>query len=317
MALSLEPGHKVRSSIQLDSTELALLIARGRQAGPVLGIVSGIHGDEYEGPAAVYRFFDALDADTLSGTVIAMPVANPPAFGAISRTSPLDGENLARVFPGDAHGTPSRVIAHAVTTAVIDQVDFLIDLHTGGVRYAMPTMAGYYTEDPRSLAAAIAFGAPVIWGHQVIPHGRTLSVALARGIPFLYTEGRGGGRVDPEDAACFERGLWNLAKHLGMLEGAPDRWPPRLHLLSDGNTDRGTPALRDGFFVPAVHLLDRVTPGATIGTVLDYGGRAFQTVAAGEAGVVAMLRMSPSVKAGESLFLIAIDAAADPSTGLS
>ena len=308
MAFSLAPGQKLRSCVKLPFADLPLLLARGRKDGPVLGIVSGIHGDEYEGPAAIYRFFDALDPDALSGTIIAMPVAHPPAFGAISRTSPLDGENLARVFPGDAQGTPSYAIAHAVKAAVIDQADFLIDLHTGGVRYAMPTMAGYYTEDPRSLAAALAFGAPVIWGHQVIPPGRTLSTALARGIPFLYTEGLGGGRIAQEDAACFERGLENLAKHLGMLDGALVKAPLKLHLLGDGNTDRGTHAARDGFFVPDVGLLDPVIPGTRIGTLLDYAGLPRERLIAAQAGVIAMLRMSPSVKAGESLYLVATDA---------
>jgi predicted deacylase len=298
-------GSIERTSIKLPFAELPLLVARGPEAGPVLGIVSGIHGDEYEGPAAIYRFFDALDVAALKGTIIAMPVANPPAFGAISRTSPLDGENLARVFPGDPQGTPSQVIADVVTRTVIQPADFLIDLHTGGVRYAMPTMAGYYTADPSSRAAAEAFGAPVIWGHHVIPPGRTLSVALQRGIPFLYTEGRGGGRVDAEDAGYFERGLWNLARHLGMMPGELVRVPLELHLLGDGNTDRGTQASGEGFFVPAVPLLARVERGMLIGTLLDYSGVARESVFAEQAGVVAMLRLSPAVKAGESLYLIA------------
>lgn len=305
MAIDLAPGQKQRSSVRLECAELPLLIARGRAAGPVLGVVSGIHGDEYEGPAAIYRFFDALDPEELKGTVIAMPVANPPAFAAISRTSPLDGENLARVFPGDADGSPSFAIAAAVNAHVIQPADFLIDLHTGGVRYAMPTMAGYYTQDPRSLAAALAFGTPVVWGHDVIPPGRTLSAALARGIPFLYTEGRGGGRVDPEDAGYFERGLWNLARHLGMVEGSLERSPLQLHLLGDGNTDLGAKASRDGFFVPAVALLDCVERGAPIGMLLDYAGVRCESYVAEAAGVVAMIRACPPVRAGESLCLIA------------
>lgn len=298
-------GTIERSSVRLPFAELPLLVARGHETGPVLGIIGGIHGDEYEGPAAIYRFFDVLALSELKGTIIAMPVANPPAFGAISRTSPLDGENLARVFPGDPSGTPSQVIADAVNRSVIQRADFLIDLHTGGVRYAMPTMAGYYTADPRSRAAAEAFGTPVIWGHDVIPPGRTLSAALARGIPFLYTEGRGGGRVDAEDAGYFERGLFNLARHLGMLPGDLVRSPLEHHLLGDGNTDRGTQASRDGFFVPVVRLLQRVEPGALIGTLLDYSGVVLQSVVAEQAGVVAMLRLSPSVRAGEALYLLA------------
>lgn len=284
---------------------LPLLVVRGHQPGPVLSMTACIHGDEYEGVGAIFEFFDWLDPEQMTGTVIAAPVANPPAFHAISRASPLDQANLARVFPGRADGSPSEVLAAAIDEHVIAPASFFIDLHSGGVRYWMPTMAGYYMEDARSLAAAKAFGAPVIWGHPVIPPGRTLSSALARGIPFLYTEACGAGRIAPEDAAVFARGLRNLARHVGVLPDALEPGPAPLHLYGDGNVDKGLEASRDGFLVPEVRPLETVRKGQRVGRLLDLDGSLVEEYVAPVDGVAAMIRMAPSVRAGEPLFLFA------------
>jgi len=300
---SVPRGSKERLSVD----GLPLMVVRGAQAGPRLGVTAAIHGDEFEGPAALFRFFDAVDAAELRGSIVAMPVANPAAFFAISRTHPEDGANLARVFPGAAEGTASQRLAWAISQHVIEGSDFFLDLHTGGVRYAMPAMAGYYTGDARSMNAALAFGAPVVWGHPVIPPGRTLSRCLELGIPFLYTEGAGGGRVNAQDATMFERGLWNLCAHLAMLPARNQVAPPALHLYGDGNVDGSENAPVDGFFVPSIELLDRVTPGQCMGRLLHLDGSLAAEVRAQGAGVVALLRMCPSVRAGEPLYLLASD----------
>ena len=73
-----------------------------------------------------------LDPAALSGTIILVHIANMPAFlGRTIYYSPVDGKNLNRMFPGDPGGTISQRIAHTLTTEVIDQADYLVDLHAG------------------------------------------------------------------------------------------------------------------------------------------------------------------------------------------
>lgn len=86
---------------------LPLLQAVGARPGPVFAVTAGVHGDEYEGVRAIFEVFESIDAADLAGTVLAVPVVNPPAHWAVTRTSPVDGANLARVFPGDTQGTLS------------------------------------------------------------------------------------------------------------------------------------------------------------------------------------------------------------------
>ena len=156
-------------------------------------VIAGVHGDEYEGIAAIPQLFAATEPQHLRGSLLLMPVCNLPAYEAAQRSSPVDGLNLARVFPGEAKGTITRQIAFWITEKLLRHADFLIDLHTGGIAYELPTLIGYIHDEGElgqaSLAAATAFGAPVMWGHPMpMPAGRSISAATELGVPSLYTE---------------------------------------------------------------------------------------------------------------------------------
>ncbi|MBM3774647.1 MAG: hypothetical protein FJW37_05725, partial [Acidobacteria bacterium] len=294
-ALELEvPGHDLK---------LPLLLVRGASPGKTLVATAAVHGDEYEGVRAIFDVSAALAPADLRGDFLAVPVANPPAFWNGTRTSPLDGGNLARVFPGSYTG-PTPAIARSLAEAVIARADLFVDLHSAGVQWLMPTMVGYDSNDRRSRAAAAAFGAPVMWGHPAIAPGRTVSFAASRGIPWLYTEARGAGRIDPGDLRVFVDGLGNLLRHLEILEGAPRPAPPALHLYGDGNVDQGLTASQRGFLIPEVELLDRVRAGQRLGRLCGVHGETLETFAAPADGVVALVRQFPVVAPGDPLFLV-------------
>ncbi|MBM3728478.1 MAG: hypothetical protein FJW40_24010 [Acidobacteria bacterium] len=284
---------------------LPVLLVRGERPGHRLVATAAVHGDEYEGVRAIHEVVDELDPSGMTGDLLACPVANPPAFWSGTRTSPLDGANLARVFPGSLEKGPSDAVAHALGQAIIAHADLYIDLHSGGVKWRMPSMVGYYTGDSRSAAAARAFGARVLWGHPVLTEGRTISFAWSRGIPWLYTEARGAGRIHAEDLAMMKRGLRNLLAHLEVLPSGPGPWPVELHLHGDGNVDKGLSSTQRGFFMPAVEFLDEVTAGQVLGRLIDPLGATLETYTAPVGGRVALLRQFPVVEQDEPLFLIA------------
>src|SRR6516164_6179488 len=80
-------------------------------AGPRILLMAGNHGDEYEGQVALGKLIRDLEPDEVSGRIIILPSANFPAAMAGMRTSPLDGGNLNRSFPGDPYGGPTEQIA--------------------------------------------------------------------------------------------------------------------------------------------------------------------------------------------------------------
>lgn len=284
--------------------KIPVLLVRGSKAGKVLAVTAGVHGDEYEGIRAVLDVYRSLDPCQMSGDVLAVPVANPLAFRDGTRTSGADGGNLARSFPGDLTSGPTRAIAYYLARSMISRGDFFLDLHSAGTKLLMPTMVGYDAQDPRSRDAALIFGTSIVWAHPNVPPGRTVSFAQSQGIPWLYTEARGAGRIDPKDLELFIRGLWNLLRHLSILPGNPEPAPVEIRLFGDGNTDSSIAASQRGFFIPAVKLLQAVHRGEELGKVVDLHGEVIETVRAPEDGVVALVRQTPRVEPGEPLFLL-------------
>src|SRR5262249_55661546 len=122
-----------------------LITIGGAADGKTAVLVGGIHGDEYEGPAALWRLVDEIDPQRVRGRILIIPIANLAAFAAGMRTSPVDGQNLARIFPGDPTGTLSFRLADAIFRIVL-QADVLIDCHSGGVRLEFAEVAGFYGE---------------------------------------------------------------------------------------------------------------------------------------------------------------------------
>ena len=297
-AFDLEPGAPVMG------VRLPILLARGRNPGKVLVVMAGVHGDEYEGVRAILDTYAVLDPNEMSGDLLAVPVANPPAFWNTTRTSPLDDGNLAREFPGASDRGETAAIALHLSGTIIARADFFLDLHSGGIKLLMPTMAGYDTDESQSREAALAFGARVLWGHPQISPGRTISFAKAQGIPWLYTEARGAGRIHPEDLKFFNEGIRRLMIHLSILPGHLPRTKAECHLLGCGDIDGSAIATVRGFFIPDVELLQRVVVGEELGRIVDLHGKTAETFRAPRDGIVAMIRALPVVQPGDPIFLI-------------
>jgi N-alpha-acetyl-L-2,4-diaminobutyrate deacetylase len=197
-------------------------------SGPTVLLTGGVHGDEYEGQIAISRLARQLDPARVQGRVIMFPALNIPAVMNDTRLSPIDDRDLNRCFPGDPKGTFSQMLAHFIDTVILPMVDVSVDLHTAGhsMESALSTNM-HYLPDPkaraRTMAAAAAFGAPynvVFWG---VDEGATLTSAVERrGILSIGTELGGWGRVHVEGVRIGERGIRNVLKHLGVLDGAPE-----------------------------------------------------------------------------------------------
>src|SRR6476646_4994853 len=113
-------------------TSIPITTVRGARPGPVLALIAGNHGYEYPPILALQQFRAQVVPEELSGTIIMVHVANMPSFlGRTVYFSPVDGKNLNRVYPGNADGTVSERIALAITNEVIENADYVLDLHCG------------------------------------------------------------------------------------------------------------------------------------------------------------------------------------------
>ena len=86
-----------------------------------------------------------------------VPICNVPAYESVLRSSPIDGLNLARVFPGDSSGTITQRIAYWIAQKLIKPADFVIDLHSGGVTAEIPSLIGF-THSDDELGKTLASG---------------------------------------------------------------------------------------------------------------------------------------------------------------
>lgn len=310
--LSEKGKHKVFLAMDLAEAEeplgLPLLIANGAKPGKTLVVFAAVHGDELEGVQAIQDVFHGLNTDEMSGRLIAVPVANLPAFRALQRESPIDGLNLARTFPGKKDGTVTERIAHYLGELIIPQGDFFLDLHSAPGSL-MPRMVGYdasETEIGRSSTdAALKMGMPVIWGHPDLGPGRSLCSAADHGIPWLYVESPSGRRVSAEELPFYIDVLLNLLGFLKIIEREPSDTMPELHLFGSGDVDRTQMVKNPGFFVQKVKLLEYVSSGTLVGEVRDLFGEVIEEVRTEKAGYVAVLRSTPLVNAGDPVCLVA------------
>jgi N-alpha-acetyl-L-2,4-diaminobutyrate deacetylase len=196
--------------------------------GPTALLTGANHGDEYEGPVALQALAAELEPGQIEGRVIIVPFMNAPAFAAAKRTSPLDGANLNRIFPGRPDGTPTQKIADYFNRALAPMADFVLDFHSGGKTLDfLPFAAAHRLEAKMQEEACIeamrAFNAPYSMVLLEIDNVGMFDTAVeSLGKVFVSTELGGGGTATARSIAIARKGVRNFLIHAGILKGEPE-----------------------------------------------------------------------------------------------
>jgi predicted deacylase len=293
---------------------LTLLDLAGVAPGPRLVVLGGVHGDEPQGVRGALAVARRLDGLEFRGQVRIVPVCHEAAFASASRRSPVDGLNLAREFSGDDEGSATQQLAALLDEAVLSSADILVDMHSAGLHYAMPTLVGYSDDgSAASLAAARladAAGMPVVWRHPgPLPAGRTGTGPHARGVPFLYFE----STDDRDQADLYADAILRIMVASDMLDDAPaSPVPEPVRLVGPGDLDvGGVLADRTGLIELDVDVLDGVTKDQVLGRISSPDGSAVESVSAHADGVVVMRRRTSWLATDD---LVAFLARPDPSS---
>jgi len=241
--------------------------------GPTALLTGGNHGDEYEGPIALFDLATSLLADEIAGRVIIVPAMNYPAFRAGRRTSPIDNGNMNRMFPGRPDGSVTEKIADYFQRFLLPQADLVLDIHSGGKTLDfLPFAAAHVLPDKaqqaRCVAAMESFGAPYSMMLLEIDNvGMYDTAAEELGKTFVSTELGGGGSASARTVAIAKRGVRNLLKYSGILAGEIERHPSVRLTMPDGGcfvTGENT-----GLLELCVDLGDRVREGQVIARVYN------------------------------------------------
>ncbi len=106
-----------------------VIVAKGAQEGPILGLTAAVHGNELNGIPVIQRLFKELDVKAMRGMVVGVPVVNVPSLHRRTRRF-LDGHDLNHIMPGKPDGNVSQVYAWRLVDRVVRHFNYLIDLHT-------------------------------------------------------------------------------------------------------------------------------------------------------------------------------------------
>ena len=294
----LPPGSVTDLKLRPDlgaEVEIAGRIVRGSQPGPTLLVTAGVHGAEYASIEAAVRVM-GTDPLALSGTLVVLPIVNPPAYWARSiYINPIDGKNLNRCFPGRPDGSYAERLAHWLTTTFIARADAYLDLHGGDLVEALEPFSIAPAGDEAALALGRAFGLP----HLTVSDGQVMSIAAARqhGVPALIAEAGGQGLWPEEAISPLVDGVRRVLGHLGMLGAAPEPLPIQFH-----------PALAwlsapvGGLWYPAARVGEWVQAGQAVGLIRDVFGQTLAELSAPAGGTVLFAVTSLAMNAGDPLY---------------
>ena len=288
---------------------VAVNVVAGEGPRPCLALVAGIHGDEYDGILTLTELWEELDPQEITGRVAIVPCANPTAFAAGQRKSPLDGLDLNRTFPGKPRGQPSEQLAYCLFHDVLKQADFVFSMH-GWTAYGDVVPYVEFKHDNPATARA-SFDAAAASGFDIVRIGSWSPGVMTReasvaGIPGMESEVGGMGMTSAANRERYKAYVRRLMAHLGMIKApaaAPQPVKPRVVEHMDIFSPVG------GVVRLRVRLGEDVTRGTVLATVHNFHGESRHEIIAPDSGMIAMTRVAGSVQPGDMMFRMFRDVA--------
>ncbi|TLX72991.1 succinylglutamate desuccinylase [Labilibacter sediminis] len=314
-SIEVKNGEKVSDSLIVEKgidegTFIPITIINGANSGPVLTLFAGIHGTEYVPIITLQQVLNEIDPDEISGTLILVHVANIPSFSTRNAyKSQIDNKNLNRAFPGKKDGTISERIAYTLTNVIIKKSDYFIDLHGGEFNEALINFIYFYYRHPsRELNQKTSMLAHAMGNHYLIPVNYnhvpdsfdnywSELVAIKNNIPAISVECGDRGMIDVEEIEFTKRGIINVMRTIGMMEGEVFRTEYPLYLFDEKELNSSY----NGIFFPLVEEGQYIVKETLIGYTTDYWGNVIEEFRSPSSGIVTVIIKVPAINIGESV----------------
>ncbi|MBU9738482.1 succinylglutamate desuccinylase/aspartoacylase family protein [Diplocloster agilis] len=315
------------AEMTVNKIEVPVTVINGAKDGPTLTITAGVHPNELIGMAATLRLSNEIDPKDVAGTLILVHVENVMGLQfKYANRSPLDGVNMNSAFPtGEQKGedsgkdqlhlgiSPTKQAAERIFNTFISIADWHVDMHGGELHEDLDMNIEILPigepVDEKTRKLARMFMSEKIWEvpQGTIPQmpnypGRGCAVAEAnhRGIPSVFFEIGGEGKLVKEhvDFACDA--LRNVMKSIGMLEGEPVVVEPTVY--SGGNV---LFAQKGGLHFINIKSGDLVYEGQELGYTIDWNGDVIHRDICPCNGLMTNMVVHGGVEPGDMLFVIA------------
>ena len=267
-------------------------------------IVTGIHGDEFEGQYICYEMVRRLTKkqEKLTGTVDVYPALNPLGLDVASHKVPKLEMDLNRMFPGNKNGTAMERVAAAIVED-ISGADMCLDMHASN-SFVREIPQVRLNEDfaEKMLPFAKLLNADMVWTNATATvHESTLAHSMNMlGVPSMVVEMGVGNRIDRVYGNQVVEGIFHLMEELGMWEGEVGeiQYPV---ISTDGEVDFIRSKMT-GVFLPAIAHNHYVRKGDKLGEIVSpLEGKVLDEIRVERSGLVFTLREYPFVREGALL----------------
>jgi predicted deacylase len=290
---------------------MPVMILNGTGDGPVLLVMSAVHGNEVVGTEAIKRIMTSLDPKKVHGTIIGIPVVNIPAYLQDSRVnlmeSPAGDNDTSSMIRkgGGVEGPQSQVIANILHEKIFPKIEVAIDLHSsapGSYNYPRAIVVGDNVEISKELRdKCLALGVACnfefvfkpskpIWKGMYFTPGSMFETKL--GIPHIILESGAAPTFDDVESIIY--GIDNILKHLKMIPGKPAKKNKQIYI------DRliAFRAKNGGIFRLIVKMCAKVKKGDVIGETTNLFNEVVETIRATEEGYVIKWATSALISTG-------------------
>jgi len=304
---SVSPGKAKFVKITIDRLptgtliDIPVYVFNAKKPGPVVLVQAGLHGDEVNGVEIVRRMLHDGSFKVDSGAVIAVPILNIFGFIHFSRDVP-DGKDVNRSFPGTKSGSMASRISYHYINEIIPQIDFAIDLHTGGGQRHNYPQIRYTKEDGKSAALAQMFDAPLTFPSKLIK-GSFRNAAFRLNKPAIVFEAGESMRFDDFSIQQGISGIIRVLEAVGMIVTAStESKKPKQSIHLERRKWMRAPTA--GIFVPKVPNGAKVEKGALLGIVSDTYAKKTKQIKSPFDGYIICLNHQAVVNQGDALLHI-------------
>ena len=271
--------------------------------GATVVITANVHGDEVTGVAVAHQLIERLSDQILRGKIVVYPTMNPDGLAKMTRL--CHGQDLNRLFPGDALGSPAERSARVFWDDIYRQhPDLLIDIHADSpisIPYAITdrviTVNGERraTIEERAELFAEATGFTVLREYAEKQYSnynlhRSLSGAACNRIhtPSLTIEAGPRLFADPDTVEATIRAVFGVLGAIGVTAKLEETHVSKIE-CKNLRRSPGPKPTKSG----VLHLLttpgDKVRRGTAIAEVRNLSGDTIEVLrSAGDAYVIAL-----------------------------
>lgn len=285
-----------------EPVRIPMIIARGMEEGPILGLTAALHGNELNGIPVIQRLFKQLDVNKLRGTIVGVLVANVPAL-LLEQRRFVDDVDLNRIAPGKRDGNRSELYIYRLINRIVKHFDYLIDLHTA----SFGRVNSYYIradmDDPVSARMALLQNPDIILHNP--PRGRSLrGNADDRDIKSITVELKDPHVFQYDVIEDSLIGIRNVLYDLKMLKGRISYPEEHTMLCRDSYwiyTDEG------GILRVLPKLGQQIQKGQKIAEVQTIFGKVVKTYEAPRDGIIIGKSVNPINQSGSRIVHLGID----------